>query len=108
VLNINESPRLIRNDGGNKNPWITVDARMPNGKSPAVGARVVVETGGRRQFREIAMTQGYLSQFDPRAHFGLGKSARVDQIQVRWRNGKVTELKDVAANQFLKLVQPAQ
>ena len=108
VLNINESPRLIRNDGGNKNPWITVDARMPNGKSPAVGARVVVETGGHRQFREIAMTQGYLSQFDPRAHFGLGKSARVDRIQVRWRNGKVTELKDVAANQFLKLVQPAQ
>jgi len=108
VLNLNDSPRLLRNDGGNRNAWLGVDARLPNGKSPAVGARVIVQTGSRRQFRDIAMPQGYLSQFDPRAHFGLGNSQRVDQVTIRWPNGKVTELKDVPSRQYLQLTQPNQ
>ncbi len=107
VNNLNEPPRLLRNDGGNRNHWLTVIAKLPNGKSDAVGARVSVTAGGVTQFHHMAATQGYLSQFDPRVHFGLGKAPRADRVEIRWMNGKITVLKDVPANQFLQVVQPS-
>ena len=48
---------------------------------------------------------GYLSQSDPRPHFGLAKAAKADVVEIRWPNGQVTTLKDVRADQFLKVVQ---
>jgi len=107
VNNLNDAPRLLRNDGGNRNHWLTVIARLPNGKSNAVGARVSVTAGGVTQFHHMGATQGYLSQFDPRVHFGLGKAARADRVEIRWMNGKTTVLKDVPANQSLQVVQPS-
>jgi hypothetical protein len=107
VLDLNDSPRLLRNDGGNRNNWLAVIAKLPNGKADAVGARVSVAANGMTQIQHTALPQGYLSQFDPRPHFGLGKARRADRVEIRWMNGKTTVLKDVPANQFLKVIQPA-
>jgi hypothetical protein len=107
VLDINDSPRLLRNDGGNRNHWLAVIAKLPNGKSDAVGARVSVTANGMTQILHAALPQGYLSQSDPRPHFGLGKATRAQRIEIRWRNGKTTVLNDVPADQFIKVVQPA-
>ncbi len=109
VVNLNDSPRLLRNDGGNKiNHWLTVIARLPNGKSDAVGALVTVTTGSLRQIQYVGLAQGYMSQSDPRAHFGLGKAKQADSVEIRWPDGRTTRLKDVPADQFLKVVQPAK
>ena len=87
VVNINDSPRLLRNDGGTKNHWLTVVAKLPNGKSDAIGARVTVTTGSLVQIQEVGTPQGYMSQSDPRPHFGLGKAKKADRVEIRWRNG---------------------
>ena len=118
VVNLNDSPRLLRNDGGNGNHWLTVVARcqwgvsadaIPHhwhgGKSDAVGARITVTTGGLRQIHDLIPVTGYLSQADPRAHFGLGKADKADSVEIRWPDGRTTQLKNVAANQFLTVVQ---
>jgi len=107
VLNLNDSPRLLRNDGGNRNHWLAVIAKLPNGKSDAVGARVSVTANGMTQILHAALPQGYLSQSDPRPHFGLGNATRAQRVEIRWRNGKTTVLNDVPADQFIKVVQPA-
>ena len=104
VVNLNDSPRLLRNDGGNGNHWLTVVARLPGGKSDAVGARITVTTGGLRQIHDLIPVTGYLSQADPRAHFGLGKADKADSVEIRWPDGRTTQLKNVAANQFLTVV----
>ncbi len=105
VVNLNDSPRLLRNDGGNKNHWLTVAARLPGGKSDAIGARITVKTGSLVQIRDVTPVTGYLSQADPRAHFGLGKSARAELVEIRWPDGRRTQLKDVAANQILTVIK---
>lgn len=107
VLNLNDSPRLLRNDGGNRNHWLAVIAKLPNGKSDAVGARVSVTANGMTQILHAALPQGYLSQSDPRPHFGLGNATCAQRVEIRWRNGKTTVLNDVPADQFIKVVQPA-
>ena len=53
VVNLNDTARLLRNDGGNRNNWLQVQARLPGGKTDAIGARVTVVTGKTRQFRDV-------------------------------------------------------
>jgi hypothetical protein len=108
VANLNDSPRLIRNDGGNRRHWLTVDAKLANGKSDAIGARITVQTGELRQMQDLIPVRGFLSQGDPRLHFGLGEAKQADRVEIRWPNGRVTEKTAVPADQFLRVVQPAE
>jgi hypothetical protein len=49
---------------------------------------------------------GYLSQSDPRIHFGLGSDVeKVDRIEVVWTDGRRTTLIDVPARQILRIEQ---
>jgi hypothetical protein len=108
INNLNGPAKLLRNDGGSRNHWLTVAAKLPNGKSDAVGARIRITAGSQTQIRDLIPTRGYLSQSDPRPHFGLGKAGKVDRLEIRWPDGRTTQLSDVPANQILTVVQPAK
>ncbi|MHB8956822.1 MAG: CRTAC1 family protein [Pirellulaceae bacterium] len=108
VVNLNDTPRLLRNDGGNRQHWLKLDVRLANGRSSAIGTRVSVTVGGRQQFQDVQPVVGYLSQADVRCHFGLADADKADVVEIRWPNGQRTELKDVAADQTLVVVQDAQ
>ena len=108
VVNLNDTPRLLRNDGGNRQHWLKLDLRMPNGKSPAIGALVKVTVQGRRQMQQVQPVVGYLAQVDVRNHFGLGAASQAETVEIRWPNGDVQELKNVAADQILVVVQGAK
>jgi hypothetical protein len=108
VVNLNAPAILLRNDGGNKNNWLTVALKLSNEKTDAIGARVTVLNDGRRQVRDVVGVMGYLSQGDLRAHFGLGSAKKVDVIEIRWPDGRVQKLTDVGANQILTVVQKAR
>jgi len=108
VFNLNASPSLLRNDGGNRNRWLTVAPKLAGTGADAVGARVTVTMGKMRLVEEVYGTVGYLSQSDLRAHFGLGEANQADLIEVRWPNGKTTTLRNVEANQILEVIQDTQ
>jgi len=108
VVNLNDCPRLLRNDGGNRNRWLTIAAKLPGGKSDAVGARVTVRAGSLVQVQDLIPVRGYLSQADPRVHFGLGRSEIADTVEIRWPGGRTTQLKNVVANQIVTVVQDAE
>jgi hypothetical protein len=110
VVNLNDSPKLLRNDGGNRNNWLTVDAKLkfPTGTRDAIGARVTVTTGKLKQIEDLIPSRGYMSQGDPRLHFGLEKAAYADLVEIRWPDGAVEKYEKVKANQFLKLVHEAK
>jgi len=105
VINLNDSPKLLRNNGGNSNNWLIIEAKLAGGKSDAVGARVTVTTGSLSQIQDLIPVTGYLSQADPRCHFGLGKRSVADVVEIRWPNGRTTKLTNVKANQILTVVQ---
>ncbi len=108
VVNLNSEARLLRNDGGNKNHWIAIEAKLPEPETDAVGARVTVTVGSMRLIEDVIPVRGYLSQVDSRIHFGLGKATKVDSVEIRWTNGQVQRLENVPANQLLKVVQEAK
>ncbi|MEM1080962.1 MAG: CRTAC1 family protein [Pseudomonadota bacterium] len=81
-----------------------------NGRSPntgAIGARVVLDNDGRRQFRTVMPTRSYLSQMELPVTFGLGAADRVDRLIVTWPDGSQTALDGIDANQTLLIDQAA-
>lgn len=108
VVNLNDAPKLLRNDGANAKPWLMVDARLKfsTGTRTAIGARVTVRAGGMRLIDDVNPVRGYLSQGDPRLHFGLAGAQQAD-VEVRWPDGKEEKFSGVKANQILKLEHPA-
>ncbi len=55
----------------------------------AVGARVTVVAGGRRQVAWRFGGGSYQSASDQRLHFGLGDARQVESIEVSWPSGRV-------------------
>jgi hypothetical protein len=106
VLNLNGPARLYRNDGGNRGNWIMVRTVGTTSNRDGIGARVRLTAGGVTQVRDIRSSSGYLSQSDPRAHFGLGKIEKVDRIEVRWPSGRFSTLENVKVNQVLTVTEP--
>ncbi len=85
--------------------WLQVDLRRATGNRFAVGARIEVEAGGRRQVREVGAGSSYMSQSALSVHFGLGTSKRADRLTVRWPEGHVQVIEDLPGNRRLQLVE---
>jgi hypothetical protein len=49
--------------------------------------------------------RGYQSDYGKRLYFGLGNRTRVDQIHVKWIGGGVDVVRDVGADQMIKIVE---
>jgi hypothetical protein len=104
---VNDFPQLVRCDATVQNNWIKVRTIGTKSNRSGIGARLrcVVqmpgETKTHQQIDEVRSGGGYLSQSDLRVHFGLGKAAKVDLLEIRWPSGLVEMLKDVKANQLI-------
>ena len=99
-----DPPRLLRNDGGNQQPWLIVELRGAEHRD-ALGTIVKVRFGTTTLTRERQSGGSYLSSHDPRLHFGLGAATNVD-LEIRWPDGQTQQLIAVASDQILHLSQP--
>jgi hypothetical protein len=108
VMNLGDAARLLRNDGGNRNNWLTVVPKPAVGKQVAIGAEVTVTVGPLRMIHPVHAVSGYLSSGDPRAHFGLGAAKKADLVEIRWPDGELQRLENVDANQILEVTRGAE
>jgi enediyne biosynthesis protein E4 len=101
IMNVNESPTLLRNDAPKGNHWIKLRLEGTKSNRSAIGARVVVRYAGKVQVQEVLSGCSFLSSNDPRLHFGLG-GATTAEIEVRWPSGLVERL-HASADQLVTL-----
>ncbi len=106
IVNINNRPRLLKNEGGNKNNWLKIAVTGTKSNRDAIGTRIRLTAGSKTQTRDIISSSGYLSQSDYRAHFGLGQNTQIEKIVIRWPSGQTQMLENVKANQLLTLIEP--
>jgi len=104
-LDLQATPALLRNDGGNKNHWIGLNLIGQNGPAAAIGAKVTLISGGRKQVHVNQWSTSYLSNSDPRMHIGLGQQKKVDQIDILWSDGKKETIKNIEGDRYIKIVQ---
>jgi hypothetical protein len=84
VANVGDPPVLLRNNSGSGNHWIGLKLEGKTCNRDAVGARIAWSAGGAKRARLKRNGGSYLSSHDPREVLGLGTSATVDWVEVRW------------------------
>ncbi len=92
---------------GNRNHWLTVKLVGTRSNRDGYGASLEAQAGDLRQYVQAVSESGYLSQSDPRPHFGLGQHAEVDKLIIRWPSGLVQTLEHIKADQILTVKEPA-
>lgn len=104
VVNLNDTPTLLRNDTPNPGHWLAVRLEAADHRSVA-GSRVHVRTAVGSQMRTLNSAAGYLGSNEPVLRFGLG-AADVAHLSVTWPDGSVTDVGSVAADRLLRVRQP--
>lgn len=102
LLTTNHGPAyLFRNDGGNRNKWLSVRTVGAKSNRDGIGAvvRVASPTAGR-QWSTVRSGSSYCSQSDLALTFGLGKDPKAT-VEIEWPSGQKQRLADVPANQFI-------
>jgi len=106
VVNNLEDPAFIyKNLTREQNSGNFIQAKLQGSPANpfAVGASVLIEYQGIRQYFELNPTHGIFSSVEHLVHFGLGQVAQVDRLTVRWPDGKTQTLTNVPTNQRLQL-----
>ncbi|MGA7158532.1 MAG: CRTAC1 family protein [Acidobacteriaceae bacterium] len=95
VINcIDHTPVLLRNVNPDHNHWVELQL-IGAGKSPrdATGATVYLTANGVRQRDDVMSGGSYMSNNDPRLHFGLGAATTISDVEIHWPNGSVEHVK---------------
>jgi hypothetical protein len=94
VTRNNETMLAFRNQPRSGRAMFALRLRGPAGNPAAVGARVRVEyADGTRATSEVASGGGWASQSTARQFFGYETKNPPVRIEVRWPDGKTTELR---------------
>jgi hypothetical protein len=108
VANNNGPVRLLQNQVGAKQHWLTVKLESPKANRYAIGARVaVLRKGHDTLWRRVSTDSSYLSAHDVRVHFGLGEHPAIDSVWVHWPSGPAEHFEGVQADRTVVLKQGA-
>lgn len=105
ILNLDEPPTLLLNHTANGNHRVLFKLIGTKSNRSAIGARLGVRAGNLVQLNEVRGGGSYLSQNDLRLHFGLGKAAKMDSVEIHWPSGLVEQFHDVPADNFYTIVE---
>jgi hypothetical protein len=108
VIANQKGPLLIyKNMVAPENQWIEFELEGSKSNRSAIGAEVTLFWNGRQQVQEVSGGSGFCSQNQRGLHFGLGKDPKIEKAVIRWPSGKVQTLDRPAANQILRIKEPA-
>jgi hypothetical protein len=107
VMNVVDStPVLLRNVVKNANHWLGL--KLVGGpKSPrdAIGTKVFMMVAGVRQRGDVFSGGSYASNSDPRLHFGLGASSKIDKLEIQWPSGSKEEIRIPSVDRIVTIVE---
>ena len=73
--------------------------------APARGATVILNTNLRNHAKTIDAGSGYLCQMEPVAHYGLRDGEKIENVSIKWTNGKVDTFEVNDTNNTLEFKQ---
>jgi hypothetical protein len=101
IVNLGSPAFLLRNTSPNSNHWLTVRLIGRKSNRDGIGAQVSIVAGGKRIQLERIGGSGYLSQDDPRLHFGLGAESKVSTLTVLWPSGTKQVVENPAVDRVI-------
>jgi hypothetical protein len=98
---------VLHNSTKTQDHWLTLELIGHRSNRDAIGGEVKLTTAKGSQWATVTTAGSYLSSSDKRVHFGLGAETVARSIEIRWPSGIRQTLKDVRADQFLKVEEPS-
>jgi hypothetical protein len=106
VTALSAPAEIWMNDSPGGNHWLELKLEGTKSNRDAIGARIRISAGGHAQFNHVSTASGYASSSAGPVHFGLGPAKMVDEIEIRWPSGTTQVLKNVQADQILRVMEP--
>jgi hypothetical protein len=103
--NADQKALLYRGVTEGSGNWVQFLLTGTKSNRDAIGARIQIRAGGLTQIREIDGGNGYAGQSSKRAHFGIGKAAVVDAVEIRWPSGRIDKIGPLQANILHRIVE---
>ena len=103
VFNVNAPPSIFINESRTMNHRVLFQLAGTKSNRMAIGARVTIEAAGMSQIDEVRGGGSYNSSNDTRLHFGLGRSATMTKVVVRWPDGLQQKFEDVPADAIYRI-----
>lgn len=102
VSSLQDPAELWQNVSPSQNHWIILKLVGTKSNRDGIGARVRIG----KQHNHMTSAVGYASSSHLGVHFGLGRTSKIDEVEIRWPSGIVQVLRDVATNQRLEVREP--
>ncbi len=107
INNMNEPAAILRNVASSKNHWFGATLSAKD-HADIVGARLIVEAGGRKFTRFAKGGGSYASSGDRRLVVGLGQTDRIDKVTAVWPNGQKQEWSGLKIDRYYILAEGAK
>jgi hypothetical protein len=101
------APVLLKNKAGEGNHWIGVRLQGAACNRDAIGATITWSAGGKTRSRFKSHGGSYLSSHDMREVLGIGTSATVDWVEIRWPqpSGRVERITNLPVDRYVTIVE---
>jgi hypothetical protein len=103
VFNANAPPSVFLNETTNSNHCVLFRLIGTKSNRLAIGARVRVTTSKMTQIDEVRGGGSYNSTNDTRLHFGLGREATINKLEVLWPSGLRQEFSEIQADAIYEI-----
>jgi len=105
---LNGAAKVLQNTTHTSNHWILLKLVGVKSNRMGLGAQIkLTAQDGTVQWNEAITAVGYASSSDPRVHFGLGRNAKIKEIEIRWPSGIRQVLLRQTADQVLVVKEAA-
>ena len=89
--------QLFTNEIGMENQRVVFALRGTKSNRDAIGARIEIAHGARRQMAQVRSAQGFQAQSPNEVFFGLADATTIDRVEIFWPSGERETLEDVEA-----------
>ncbi|MBV8895854.1 MAG: CRTAC1 family protein [Acidobacteriaceae bacterium] len=107
IANNGGRPVLLKNNAASGNKWLGVKLQGVTCNRDAIGARLIWTAGDKRYSRLKNNGGSYLSSHDLREVLGIGKAAKIDELEIHWPapSTGVEKLTNPPLNRYIKVVE---
>jgi tetratricopeptide (TPR) repeat protein len=106
VTSLTDRAELLLNVTPTANHWLMLQLIGTSSNRDALGAVVQLETSdGKTLWNHVSTSVGFASSSDPRVHFGLGTSEKINSVRITWPGGKTQTIRHVPVDRLITLTE---
>src|SRR6185369_13284284 len=108
VTAISKPAEIWMNESPGNDHWLEFKLQGTKSNRDGIGARIKVVTAEGAQYNHMTTAAGYASSSAGPVHFGMGRNASADLVEIRWPSGIVSQMRNVAADRVVTVKEPAE